>query len=232
MLNTNSQIITEVLVRASVSTTTTTSGGLYTDTNLNNELVNAYRWACGYKKWPFTEGRVSTTYAQEEMSYPEGWRTDSIRFIQVGGERYQKLNFEDYQIFRDENSNSEEKVYSDYARVIFINPEVASGSIVAYGQYTPTLDPTDDGSLSVFSNNEEEGNEAIVEEMLSSFMIRERKPKDALLHHQKAIEILERVWKNHADEQFAYHSKNRGMFERIDVVDGDYYDEGFKRDQF
>jgi len=232
MLKTNTDIINEVLARVHIETTTTTSDGLITDTLLKGWLGNAHRFACGYRKWPFTEGRISTTYAQEEMGYPEGWRTDSIRFITVGGDRYQKLNFEDYQIFRTETPESQDKVFSDFARVYYVNPNVASGTIVAYGQYLPAIDPTDEAADTIFSGNEEEGNEALVEEMLSYVRKREKKTNEAKQHHLNAIEILERLWKNHADEQFAYHSKNRGMFTRIDVVDGSYYGDELDTDQF
>lgn len=235
MLNNSLQIIQEVLVRGGVSTTTTTSGGLYTDTILAGWFGDAYRWATGYKKWPFTEGRVSTTFANEECAYPEGWKTDSIRFITVGGDRYQKLNYEDYNIFRDEQPDSDDKNYSDYARTIFVNPNSTSGSLMAYGQYTPATGVStivDTGETTVFSDNEEEGNEAIVEEMLRYAMQREKKPNEAETHHQKAIEILERIWKNVGDEQFAYHGKNHGMFKRVDVVNGDYYDDEINENQF
>ena len=235
MLNNSYQIISEVLVRGGVSTTTTASGGLYTDAVLAGWFGDAYRWATSYKKWPFTEGRASTTYAQEENTYPEGWKTDSLRFLTVDGERYQKLNFEDYRIFRDEQSDATDKVFSDFGRVYYINPNVASGTTVLYGQYTPAAiveTIVDTGIATVFSDGEEEANEAIVEEMLRYAMDREKKPNEAELHHKRAVEILERLWKNHADEQFAYQNKNRGMFERIDIVNGDYYSDTADSDQF
>ena len=52
-------IITEVLVRGGKNTTS----GWVTDTMLNNWVSMAHRWAAGYKPWPFSEGRVSTTFA-------------------------------------------------------------------------------------------------------------------------------------------------------------------------
>ncbi len=232
MLNNSQQIIAEVLVRGGVSTTTTTSGGLYTDTILAGWFGAAYRWATGYKKWPFTEGRMSTTFATEECTYPEGWKTDSIRFITVGGDRYQKLNYEDYNIFRDEEPSNTDKVFSDYARTIFVNPNSTTGTLTAFGQFTPITTVAtiiDTGETTVFSDNEEEANEAIVEEMLKYAMEREKKTNEAEAHHQKAIEILERLWANHGAEQFAYQGKNRGVFERMNILNGGF-DDGLNTD--
>src|SRR5687767_14236959 len=112
MLRTAYDVIDQVLVRAGTSSTAT---GLYTDAVLRDWVDDAHRWTAGYKKWPFTEGRVSTTYSgAEETNYPEGWRPDSIRLLQIGGKRYQKLNFEDYQIFKEEQSSNDDRVYTDF----------------------------------------------------------------------------------------------------------------------
>lgn len=235
MLNTIGDLMNEVLVRSGVSTTTTASGGLYTDTILNSWVNSAHRWASSYKKWPFTEGRVSTTYAgSEEIAYPENFKSDSIRFITIGGERFQKTNFEDYQIFRDEQPDADDKIFSDFSRIYFINPSAdASGTLWAYGQYlVGSLDVTDLGATTIFSNAEEEGNEAIVEEMLSYARMREKKTQEAEYHHQRAQQILDTIWEKHGAEQFAYQGKDRGLFTRIDVVNGNNLSDELNTDQF
>lgn len=232
MLRDIGDIIGEVVVRGNI-TTTATSAGLYTDTMLNGWLDDSHRWASAYNKWPFTEGRISTTFVTEEIPYPEGWKPDSIRLLQVGGKIYKKLNFEDYQRFRENSSVSQQRVYSDFSRVIFVNPSEASGTVTAYGQFTPaSFDTTDDTALTVFSNVEETGNEAMVEEMLSYAKRREKKLDESQAHHNRAIELLEGIWKRYADEQFGYQTKDRGMFERIDVMSGTFDDVTRKRDQW
>ena len=240
MLNTVSDIIGEVLVRSGVSTSLTTSGGLYTDTILRGWLGDAHVWAAAYKKWPFTEGRLSTTFTtglgpNTDEWYFDGIKADSIRFIQVGGKRLQKLNFDDYQIMREETPAANDKVYSDFGRTVFINPRAdISGTLYAYSQYQPNLDTTDSTATTIFSSYDEEGNEGILQEILSFAKTREKKLDEAEFHHKKAMEHLENVAGRFLDEQFAYHtaSVRDGMFKRFDAVNGGITDELFDRDQF
>ncbi len=239
MLNNVSDIKNEFLVRNQTSTAI----AFYTDTILNDWLREATQWSASYKKWPFTEGRVSTTYASLVTSedgdlvgeYPEGWRSDSIRILQIGGKRLQKLNFEDYQIFREESPDSADRVYSDFSRRFYVNPQTdLGGSVVMWGQYTPNVDATDETAITVFSNNEEEGNYAVVEEMMSYARIREKKVQESLVHHQKAMQILDGIWQRIKDEQFGYqtHRDRGGIFKQINVLDGAIEDEMFHRDRW
>ena len=99
MLNTFGEIKTDVIEKLGISTT----AAFYTDTILNDWIQQAERWATSFKKWPFTEGRVSTTFTagtgenSDEWSF-EGYKSDSFRILTIGGERHEKLNFEDYLI--------------------------------------------------------------------------------------------------------------------------------------
>jgi len=213
----------QVLVRLGASTTL----AYYTDTILTNWFTLAHKWATSYKKWPYTEGKESTTYASssEEYAYPEGWRPDSIRLLQVGGKRHQKLNFEDYQIFREEQSSSKDRVFTDYMNRYFINPNTdASGTITVWGQYQPTWDITDEDFKTVFSNIDEDGNEAIINRMLSYAMEREKKGQESVNFLQKGQLLLDAMWKRIQDEKFGYQGKDRGMWKDFDVLGGDYND--------
>ena len=233
-----SDLVREITVRLGTDTTV----AFYTDSILEAWVNQSYRWTTAYKRWPFTEGKVTTTYATapEAKLYPEGWRSDSIRLLQIGSDdtpnRLQKLNFEDYQIYREDNGSGTDRVFSDYANEYYINPNVdLSGTTTLWGQYVPA--PIEGSSPpssaeTVFSGREEEGNQAIIDEVISYAMIREKKTNEALLYHKSAMERLEGVWKRIKDEQYAYQTKNRGMFERIDVLRGAMNDELIKRDQF
>ena len=231
MLANLGDIKTDVLVKLNTSTTV----AFYSETIINNWINQAYLYTAGYKKWPFTERRDNTTsFSTEENSYPSDFRTDSIRLLQVGGERLQKLNFEDYQIYREENPTGTEKVYSDFGRTFFINPYAGvTGTITAWGQYAVAdLDTTDNTATTVFSAGEEDGNSAIVEEVLSYAKLRESKPSEAKFHHERCLEILSNIWERHQAEQFAYHTKDRGMFERLDVLRGGMRDDLFNENRF
>jgi hypothetical protein len=231
MLRTQGDIITEVLVRNN----RTTTDGFITDTILRGWYFDAIIWAASYHKWPFTEGRMSTTWAGVEEVYFEGFKSDALRMLQIGGKRLTKLNFEDYQIFREESPESNERVFSDFGRVVYINPRIdASGTVVAYTQYQPTVDVTDETNQTIFSGYDEEGNEALVEKMTSYMKRREHEPDEAEGHDKRAETKLDEVWGRIQDEQYAYktHPDRGGMFERIDVVNGSRRSDEIKRDQF
>lgn len=235
MYNTLGDIKNDVLVKLGGDTTI----AFYTDTILNTWINGAYTFAASYKKWPFTERRDNTqtwSSSTEEYSYPSDFKADSIRILQVGGKRLQKLNFEDYQIFREEESDSADKVFSDFGRTYFINPNIdTSGTVTVWGQYQiAALDGTDPSATTVFSGREEEGNEAIIEEVLSYAKLKEKKFQEANAHHQRAVFILEGIWDRVQAEQFGYHTHKArgGMFKRIDVLEGAVEDELLKRDQF
>ena len=237
-LRTIGEIKTEFLVRQQTSTAV----AFYNDTNLGNWIDQAHKKVTSYKKWPNTEGRVETTFASLSTNgdgylvggYPEGWKQDSIRQLQIGGKRLQKVNFYKLQKFIEDNSNDTSRIFSDYGGQVYINPRIdLTGSVVFWGQFTPSLDLTDPDQATVFSSSSEEANEAIVEYMLSFAADREKKPNVADQHIQRATIILEKLWENVKDEQFGYQStQDDGMFKRFDVLRGGFKEDLFKRDQF
>lgn len=231
MLKTRDDIFTEVLVRNN----RTTTDSFITDTMLKSWYSNAHVWCAAFHKWPFTEGRVSTTFTtREEWSF-EGYKADSFRILQIGGKRLQKLNFQDYQIFREENESSNDRYFSDFGRLVFINPSIdLSGTLTAWGQYQPYVDVTDETGITIFSGFDEEGNEAVVEKMSSYLKRREHLTQEAEVHDTRAVTKLEEVWKRTLDEQYAYQTapERGGMFRRFDVLLGGQTDELISRDQF
>lgn len=221
-------IITEVIVRLGVSTTS----GYYSDTILGNWLRQSYSWAAGFHKWPQTEGRISTTYTgTEEWSF-EGVKPDSIRILQVGGKNFIKTDFGRYQAYREQESSGTRKIFSDFGGMIFINPSSGlSGTLMVYSQYQPVIDVTDLTATTVFDS---EGNQAIAEKMLSQAYAREREEERSIAHLTRAIEILEGMWKRVTDEQYGYLAapNDAGMFDRINILDGEKYGDLIRRDQF
>jgi len=237
-MRTQDEIITEVLVRLSVSTT----NAYYTDTIMRNWYMQSNQWSSAYKKWPMTEGRVSTTFASLVTSedgylkgeYPEGWKADSIRLLTIAGKQVDKKNFYEFRKFIEDNSGSDERIFSDYNQSYYINPSIdLSGTVTAWGQYTPLVDITDENELTPFSNAQPDGNEAIVNEMLSYAHTREKDANAAMLYHQRATQILDNIWEKVKNEQFAYGpTDGEGMWQRIDVINGGFRDDLFNRDQF
>lgn len=228
-MRTRDDIFAEVLVRNNRSTT----DGFISDTLLKNWYGASNIWGASYHKWPFTEGRSSTTYTTaitDEMGntivqYPEGWKADSIRILTIGGKQLKKLAFQSFLRFIENNSvngnNNNSRIFSDYARQIYVNTGAdVSGTLTTYGQFQPAIDLTDETGLTVFSGFDEEGNEAIVEKMTSYLKRHEHLTDEAELHDKRASEKLEEIWKRVGDEQYGYHTKDESMFDHFDVLRG------------
>lgn len=236
--NTVGDIQQEVLVRMN----RTTTDSFITDVMLQDWTAAAHTWAAAYKKWPFTEGRVTTTYSTSAVdengevvvSYPEGWKSDSVRYLQIGGKRLQKLQPYEYQTYREQNPADSKRIYTDFGRLLLINPNAdVSGTLMVWGQYTPAIDPTDLTATTIFSTYEEDGNDAIVEKMISYIRRREHATEEALLNEQTATQKLEAIWQRAADEQAMYQSGNNdGMWKRIDILNGANSDDLNHRDRF
>jgi len=235
-LNNTSDIINEVLVRNN----RTTTDGFVTDQILEDWLREANDYCTTKHKWLMSEVRDQTTSwsGTEEVDYTDfsiNFKADSIRYLKIGTKTVEKTNFQDYQKFRERRPDDDRRIYSDFSRVLYINPNAdASGTIFAYGQFTPQIDPTNATATTIFSTFDQEGNEAIVEKMTSYLKRREHLPDEAELHDNRADAKLDGLWKKVQDEQYNYKSgrDSEGIFRRFDVVEGGYRDEIFNRDQF
>lgn len=228
-MRTRDDIFTEVLARNN----RTTTDGFITDAFLKGWYREANVWANAYKKWPFTEGKASTTYTTsitDELGnvvvpYFEGWKADSVRYLTIGGKRMKKLEFNSFLRFLEDNSlnyaNNNARIYSDYARQLYVNVGAdVSGTLTAYGQYMPIVDVTDETGITLFSDYDQEGNEAIVEKMSSYLKRREHLLDEAELHDKRAAAKLEEVYARIGDEQYGYQTKDQSMFDHFDVVRG------------
>lgn len=224
----------EVLVRSGKDTTSAWTSEAF----LNDWINQSHKWAAGYKPWPWTEGRTSTTYAGTEEITFEGYKADSFRIVTVGGKSLQKITFQDYLKFKEDNASSQDRVFSDFGGIMYINTAAdVSGTMTCYGQYIPVDIPDGDGNTAddmdtVFTPNGDEGNQAIIEKTLANICYRDSNPQEAVLHEKNAIGLLEALWKRVGDEQYAYHTKNHDMFNRFDVVRGGYPKDIYNRDQF
>lgn len=225
------EIKTEVLVRSGKDTTSAWTSEAF----LNDWINQAHRWAAGYKPWPFTEGRQSTTYTGAEEWNFEGVKSDSVRILQIDGKRFDKINFEDYQIFNEDQSSANDRVFSDFGNTLYINPRCGlSGTLTVWGQYQPSYildgDENDETEM-VFSPGSDEGNEAIIEKVLGNLYVRDDK-QTAMQHYAMAEKQLQLLWGRISEEQFKYQTKDRGMFRDFDVLEGDYTDNLSRRNQF
>lgn len=219
-----------------------TTTAYYTDSILQSWIDQGHKRAAGFKPWPFTEGRAATTYASLSVDedgvtygyYPEGWKRDSMRMLQIGGKRMDKKNFYEFKKYLEDNPATQDKIFTDFGGLYYINANAGlSGTVAAWGQFTPALDLTDQNAKTVFSDYQEDANMAIIEYMHSFAFLREKKFKEANERALVAESILDRVWKSISDNQFDYQTtQSDGMFKRIDVVRGGMRDDIYRRDQF
>lgn len=236
MISNVSDIINEVLVRNNRTTTDT----FITDQILQDWLREANSYCTTKYKWPFAEVRDQTTsWAGAEQtdysSFGIKFKADSIRILRIGDMALKKTKFEDYLKFRENYPSSNQRIFSDFARVLYINPYAnVSGTIAAFGQYQPLIDPTDANATTIFSTYDEEGNEAIIEKMTSFLKRREHLPDEAELHDQRADQKLKDFYAKVQAEQYNYKQSpsSEGMWKRFDVLRGGYRQDLFNRDQF
>lgn len=224
-------IMDEVLIRLSKNTTSS----FYTDAMLRSWIDQANKWGAGYKKWPFTEymdKSAAFTSGTEQYTYPNtGFRTDSIRLLKIGtkaklteNKNFEKKNFDDYMRYREAYPDGDDEIFSDFGRTVYINPNCATGSIYAFGQLKPAL--MDEGDNTVFgSAAEEDGDEAVIAEVLRYAFKKATKFKKSLAQHELAKTALTELWDKIAAEQHAYQTKDRGMFKRLDVIKGTIEDD-------
>ena len=144
-LRTTADLINEVLVRNNRSTT----DSFITDAMLQDWTRQANNYCTTQFKWPSSEVR-DKSYAwtgSEEVDYSNftvDFKADSIRILLIGDERLEKLGFEDYLKMREDRPNANNRVFSDFGRIVYINPSAdVSGTITAFGQYTPKIDAND-----------------------------------------------------------------------------------------
>lgn len=231
---TRGDLKTEILVRSGKDTTS----GWLSEAFLNDWINQTHRWAAGYKPWPFTEARLNTTYTTTEEWDFEGLKADSVRILRVGDKLFEKLNFEDYLIYKEVESSGTDRVFSDFNSTLFINTANGqSGTLTVWGQYMPADIADGDGNdttNTVFTPMADEGNEAIIEGVLAKIANREQKKDQAVNHSVIAKQLLEDLWKRVGDEQFNYKTTRSrgGMFQRFNILGGGFNDDLTKRDQF
>lgn len=239
-MQTGADIITEFLVRNN----RTTTDSFITDGTLDRWLNNAHVWAAGYHKWPFTEQLTSLgTYGAETSSYSTfNVKSDSVRFLAVATsasdissyKRFKKVNQYDYFQYREDNSQGTEKIFTDVNRTLFINPNAGvSGDVIALFQYQPSsVDAS--STTTVFTDYDNEGNEALVLKMSAYLKYREHQTYEAQVDDQTAAAKLNELWRTIQDEQAMYQPgpATDGMYKRFDVLRGGFKEDIFRRDQW
>lgn len=221
----------ELCTQLNIDYTDIANNDLFTSTMLIRWLNLSKDEACARHEWPFTEGErdIATTAGKEDYDYPTAMRSDSLRYLTVNDKRYEKLTFEDYLTYREDRSTGTDKFFSDRNRVLYINYLASGfgGSIVCYGQVFVSGAIDSASTTTVFSSGEPEGDEAIVKlayaKALSSDKM--KNPVKGQKERFEAFEILDGIWDRIITKQASYHTKDRPLFKRFNVLKGGYEDE-------
>lgn len=219
---------TTILVRSGKDTTS----AWLSESIINDMIDDANTWVSGYRKWAFSEGRASTTFASLVTDedgllrgeLPENWKTDSIRMMTIGGKIVDKKEYTTFRKFLEQNSPTNKRYFTDLARSYYVNAGIdISGTVTVYGQYTPARiadgDANDLTEIPVTSLDET--TEALIQEVLSYIASRDQNDNLASSKHEKAEKILINLWNRIQEEQSNYQSASvEGMWKRIDILQG------------
>jgi hypothetical protein len=200
---------------------------MFSQTELLDSLSVANKKIKARWPWPMTEGRRNMAYSTEEQDYPSDMKSDSVYMLLIGGKRYDKKNFQSYQVYREDQPDRDEKIFSDWNRTLFINPNAgASGTIVCYGQVILT-DINTSASTTVFSVAEPEIDEAMVQLAYAELLDSEKmkNPQKAQVVRQNAFAVVDGVWDTIKLKQYTYQDKSAQMFKGIDVLNGNVDDD-------
>lgn len=192
---------------------------LYPSSRITTLIKDAYIWATQQYIWrDLVRGRITNTVAGEEYyDYPEDFRGDSIFRLVIDGDTYENKNFEDYLDFKTNNPTSTDKIFASFQRFYFISPtptSTGSSNLTIWGAIQ--AEPLDSASTeTIFSNNKESGNEAVVRKALS-VAVRRSEPSLSKSEELAAKEILAEL---NRKEWAATHKSKRLQHPKFSVPD-------------
>ena len=197
---------------------------------------HGYFWALNYKDWPFSETVDKSLVAvsgQEEYAYPSDIKSDSIKYLKINGYRYRKIKFDDYLKYRENYDSTQERIFTDYGRTLYVNPLASdfSGSFYLYATKQPSSLSLD-ADTTLFATADTEAEEAIIKYAQAIGLKKMEEYNQANNIMQEATLILERIWEKTKNQSATYESREHPMFDRIDILQGVRYDDGFNNKQF
>jgi len=166
----------------------------FTPTRIDNSIDDAYLMVAGAKPWgEIKKGFVTSTLAnQSYYDYPDNCQSGSIFRISVDGDaKYEKIDFEDFLKFTDEEPDSLIKKWAEFGRQYFITPTpTADGTanLVLWGiiQAAPLLN---DGDVTMFTDYADVLNEAILQYAYANLV----QNFDTLSKQNRSLEAIARA---------------------------------------
>lgn len=168
----------------------------FTTERIESAIDDAYLAVGSARQWGDTKkGFVTSTIAnQDYYDYPDNCQTESVFKISVDGESsYSKIDFEDYLKEREDNPSTTRKLFSEYARQIFISPTPTtngSANLVLWGVIQPAP-LTQDSDVTIFTDWADYLNEAILQYAYADLIqnVDSTKSANALIKGDKIITL-------------------------------------------
>ena len=176
------------------------NSSLYPAARITSLIQNAYKWATNLFIWTdLVKAKTTDTGAsQEYYDYPEEFRSNTILRLDIDEDPYERKNFEDFLDYKENNSTTTKKMFANYGRLFFVNPipsAIGTDNICAWGAIQADA-LSASSSETIFTNNNPEGNDAVVQRAFGVALKRIDK-KQSLEEIQEPIAILQKL---NADE--------------------------------
>lgn len=216
-MRTRADMEAELLLRLQVANNST----MFPASRLTTLIQNAYQWATTTWVWTdLVNGKYTSTVANSEYyDYPADFRSNTVMRLEVDNVSYQRKAFEDYLAYKERNPNDDFKMFASYGRYLFIHPKPTTNgtnNITIWGSLMADA-LTNSNSITIFTDNKVEGNEAIVKKALSVALTRIDKNL-AKVEEQEAISVLTKLY---VDEKAATQRDQRIQHPKFGIPD--YY---------
>ncbi len=176
--------------------------GLFSLDDIRSAINDATLQVWDLHPWAVKDGDKKTTATDDTYyDYPTTYRPGSINFLTVDGKEYNKMTWEAYRKYKEDEPEGDDLVWAEHRRFVFINTNAYTigDEIVMFGRLrTPSL--SDDDDLMIFSpdteTNTSSGNESICDLAKGNILSSEKKKmyEQGKSEMAKAYAKLEILW--------------------------------------
>lgn len=189
-MQTYGEMQTELTSRLGVASNSTK----FPPARIQTLIKDAHLWATAL--YPFREltvPKTTTGTGNNYYDYPPEYRANSIQFIYVNNLPYRKRAYQDFLEYVRLNPSGTKRRFADLNRLYFLHPVPAIGAVIdVYGQVQATQF-VNSGDKSIFSDANDDGNEAII---LKAEAVAKGKPDK----EQQAVIILTKIYSDQKDK--------------------------------
>lgn len=226
-MNTRQEIEIEFTARLQVANNST----LLSASRITALVQDAYMWAGSLYFWPplYRSRIFSTTPNTQSLNYdyydyPSDFLTGSISRLYIGGKKYDRKAFQDFLDYVDNSlsasvpPDSSKRYFAEFGRQYFVFPIVTTPGTddgIVWGNIQPLAIPNST-DVTIFSNWNDSGNEAVLKKALSVAMER-IDPAFANEQKMEAVQLLTLIWKKIITQAQKDQRLNHPYFQVFDM---------------